>query len=579
MKKLSLPVKFGILLVLLMAPVLVVISLMYKQQEKILTNQISDTLNELIEQNNLVIESEFDRIFQQTTSVVLDSATQNIRTESNQDEYEIFQDIRYLENLLTNHSITDKSNLNYHLVFPDNGLSNQNAYHISNIRDRNILFIDGNSTPEWYENALNNKGKFSLELVESNGESTIALTRAINDLSNYRSTLGVLVVSNIENLLAENLGNSISYEIIPYMLNESGEILFEENINFVDWSQETLTHLTDPEIPDFDIITDEEIFIKESNSNYNYSIVFRVPLDRLTEQQMSLRNIAFFLTTIYLLIAFFIAYYIAKLYVVPLQKLTRFFRFYIPGNIADDFKKYEGRGEVGRLMIAVRNLSYRVNRLIKDKYQAQMKSKDIELKMLHEQINPHLLYNTLDSIQWNSIANEDFDTASMISDLSSLLRIGLSNGKSLINLEEEIDHVSAYVNLQKKRYDYDFIYENNIDKNIFNQLVPKITLQPLIENSIKYGIKNMGNEGKITLDSKLYDEYFEIILSDNGFKDIDIDNLNKSLKIKEPDQGVGIFNVEEKIKHYFGSTYGLLFERSNDITKAIIKLPINNRKD
>lgn len=560
-----------------MLPVLVVINIMYREQEKILTDQISDTLNELIEQNNLVIESEIERISQQTTSIILDSATQNVRTESEQYDFQINREIRYLDNLLTNYSITDQSGLNYQLIFPDNELSEEYTYQLSNISQGNILFVDDVDTSDWYARAINNKGVFSIETIEMDDESTIALTRAINDLSNYGNTLGVLTVTNVENLLIENLGNSISYEIIPYLLNERGEVIFKENeVSNEIISDETLEQLSQPEVQDFISIIDDEIFIKESNETYNFSILFRVPLDQLTEQQAVLRNSAVVLTILYLLIAIFVAYYTAKTYILPLQKLARFFRFYIPGNITEDFRKYEGKGEIGKLMIAVQNLSHRVNWLIKDKYQAEMKSKEIELKMLHEQINPHLLYNTLESIQWNSIMNEDWDTASMINDLSSLLRIGLSKGEGLITLEDEIKHVEAYVNLQKKRYDYRFTFENNISDTIHQLLVPKITLQPLVENSIKYGIKNMGDEGKITLQTIIRDDKFELIVSDNGFKDVDVKKINNSLQRNQKNNGVGTYNVDERIKHHFGAMYGLRFERERDKTYVRITLPVKH---
>lgn len=579
MKNFSLPIKFGLLFILFMVPVVVVINTMYREQEKILTNQVSETLNELIEQNSLVLESEFDRIYQQTTSIILDDATQNMRTDDERQDYEVFQDISHLENLLTNQSITDRTGLRYQLVFPYDDLNYQYAYQVTNGNERNIMFHDREVTPNWYEKAITNNGRFSLEVIETSEGATVALTRAIKDLSHYPETLGVLVVSNIENLLEENLGNSVSYEVAPYLLNETGEIYFKGSGTNVDTpSSEIASYLSNENMLNYSTVTDEEIFIKESNENYNFSIAFRVPLDQLTEQQIALSNFAIVITLVYLLIASLIAYYIAKRYIIPLQRLTRYFRFYIPGSIALDFKEYEGKGEIGRLMVAVYNLSYRVNRAIKDKYQAQTKSKEIELNMLHEQINPHLLYNTLESIQWNSIRNEDFETAGMISDLSALLKIGLNKGKNLITIEEELVHVKAYIDLQRKRHDYRFTFENKVNKTLYTQKIPKIILQPLVENSIKYGIKNMGDEGKITIDGNRVGDSIIIVVSDNGFKEVDVDGLNRSISGPHSSNGVGIFNVDERLKHYYGNQYGLKFTRDNGVTKVIMVLPFKKGK-
>jgi two-component system sensor histidine kinase YesM len=219
-------------------------------------------------------------------------------------------------------------------------------------------------------------------------------------------------------------------------------------------------------------------------------------------------------------------------------------------------------------------MTKRLNQTIHDKYVLELKQKEAELTLLHSQINPHLLYNTLESIYWRTSIEGDPESAEMIHDLSMLMRIGLSRGKTLIQISEELNHVEAYLRLQLKRYSYSFEINWDIEEATKPYLIPKVVIQPLAENAIIHGIRNMEHEGQLWISIKMHDEQIKIIIEDNGYKSTDLSKLNHILDGIHPDEGFGIKNVNKRIKLHFGNSFGLSYElRPEGGTRAIIIIP------
>ena len=573
MMRISLSIRLGIIFLFLLLPVVGMMSYFNYQSEENLAYQVSDTLEELMKQNNKLIETELDRITQVTTSLIMEETTQNIGKQTEVDPILSHYELRKLNTLLRNESFLDPSELNYYMVFPNQASNQGNKMEFFTVGDEEVPSLKEEDLQKWYESVTEDFGSPTLTPLKINYKETLAFLRSINDLSYYGSTLGMIVVSDIQNVFLENLGNTVSFDIEPYLLNEDNQILFGKKQGL---TEATLKEALAIEANDFSTVVDNHIYVHSNNEKYGYTLLFQVPIETLTERQKQLTRNVIMITVLYFIFAFIIAFYLARNYVLPLQKLTIFFRSYLPGHVFNDPTIQEREGEVYQLMSSVQDMSKRMKKLMIDKYQAEMKYKEMELNRLQEQINPHLLYNTLESIQWNSIMNEDFETASMVNDLSALMKLGLSKGRDLITLKEEHDHLTAYTNLQKKRFDHPFAVEIEINEELFDCLIPKITLQPLVENSIKYGVKQMGEEGVIRVTSHLEQDQIIIKVVDNGFKEIDVEAINQSLRNDqvEENQGVGILNVNRRITYHFGKEYGLTYIRTEDgWTEVTILIP------
>ncbi len=175
--------------------------------------------------------------------------------------------------------------------------------------------------------------------------------------------------------------------------------------------------------------------------------------------------------------------------------------------------------------------------------------KELQINALIGQINPHFLYNTLDTIVWMAEFEENDKVIQLTKSLATFFRISLSRGKELIPLCQEIEHVKQYLFIQKQRYGDKLSYEIELEEEIEELLIPKIILQPLVENSIYHGIKHLDGNGRIKIECKNYDEKIQILVQDNGVGfDIEEKIDENSLRLS----GIGLTNVRKRLEFYFG---------------------------
>jgi two-component system, sensor histidine kinase YesM len=226
-------------------------------------------------------------------------------------------------------------------------------------------------------------------------------------------------------------------------------------------------------------------------------------------------------------------------------------------------------------------IDYLINKI----YNIRLKQKEAELNSLQNQINPHFLYNTLESIRGAALYHGIHDIAAMSKALSLLFRYSI-NDTVLVTIKEEIQHLENYMSIQNFRYEnkFDLIY--SIPNDLFNYKILKLTLQPLIENSIKHGLEMKLGKGVIKIEILSLDNNIKIEISDNGLgiQSKKIEELNKALardeqlveKNESSDRtgtGIGVRNVNSRIKLYFGEQYGLKFREALVGTTVEITLP------
>lgn len=200
--------------------------------------------------------------------------------------------------------------------------------------------------------------------------------------------------------------------------------------------------------------------------------------------------------------------------------------------------------------------------------------REYEIKALHSQINPHFLYNTLDTIIWMAEFEDNEKVISITKSLANYFRLSLSNGHEKIPLKDEIMHTKEYLFIQKQRYEDKLSYFFNIeDESLLSIEVPKIIIQPIVENSIYHGIKNLSGNGIITIDVYKQNSTVNISVKDNGI------GFEKAKQFKKSKTGgVGTQNVDKRIKFYYGKNYGVFINKDNKTKGAevIIKIPFKS---
>ena len=238
-----------------------------------------------------------------------------------------------------------------------------------------------------------------------------------------------------------------------------------------------------------------------------------------------------------------------------------------------------GSSEIRHLGHSVQKSYEQIEELMDEIIQQQNERRKSELDALQSQINPHFLYNTLESITWMVEAQENGAAVRMISELAKLLRVSLSRGKTIIPIKDELQHSRSYMNIQLTRYKERFKTEFRIDKEIENYCIVKLVIQPILENAIYYGVGNMDedDDGMIIVTGEKRDEDILITIEDNGMgmREEVLENiLTDSSKVPKHGSGVGVINVHSRIRLMFGEEYGLFIESEPDEgTKVTIRIP------
>nr|WP_264470397.1 sensor histidine kinase [Enterocloster citroniae] len=239
--------------------------------------------------------------------------------------------------------------------------------------------------------------------------------------------------------------------------------------------------------------------------------------------------------------------------------------------------------ELGVLADGLNNMTEQLQKHIEKVYISEIRQKEAQIKALTAQIQPHYLYNTLDAIRMSAITNDDHDTALMLESLSAQMRYLIGDARSLVTLKEELDSIRNYFIIIQIRYENAVQLEINGKNETLKCRIPRLTLQPIIENSVKYGISPRG-EGSIAVYTEKKQEYLEITVLDDGVG-MDgetlayVNGVLKGTVIQERTEerrfSIGLKNIEDRIKLQFGDCYGIRLDSTPGLgTLVHVKLPV-----
>lgn len=243
--------------------------------------------------------------------------------------------------------------------------------------------------------------------------------------------------------------------------------------------------------------------------------------------------------------------------------------------------KINSDDEMMLLADSVNDMSDKLNLMVETIKQDEKIMRYTELRLLQEQINPHFLYNTLDTIVWLVESNDNEKAIEVVMALSQLFRLVLSKGQEIIPIKNEKEHIETYLSIQQVRYNDILDFSIDIDKDIYNYEIQKLTLQPLVENSLYHGIKYKRAKGKIEVTGRKEEDNIILSIKDDGVG-MDEDTLNRlrteiKRKCKETDAGFGLANVNERIRMHFGEEYGMTIDsKLNKGTVVTVIIPAIN---
>lgn len=307
----------------------------------------------------------------------------------------------------------------------------------------------------------------------------------------------------------------------------------------------------------------------------NYSrwrIVGVAFMDEISDQLTGLRLTMALLIVVSVFVALFIARLVSRLITSPIKKLERLMKEVEKGNMTVD-TEIPGSIEVRSLSLSFGHMINRIHQLLDDIVRVQELKRKTEMDALQAKINPHFLYNTLDSVVWMAEQGDFQGVVTMISALARLFRISISKGRDIITIGEELEHVRNYLIIQQMRYVEKFEFSIDLPPELADKPTIKLIVQPIVENSIYHGIKYLQELGHI--DIRVFRRSpggLVIELKDDGVgmtPEVFATIMEQRTTPSSSGNGVGVRNVSDRIQLYYGSEYGLEVESEADVGTTV----------
>ncbi len=466
-------------------------------------------------------------------------------------------------------------------------IATENDMYISTGMTR--ISRDSFTREDWYRQAVQNPNEIQMisniagrNIITNKSysiDNVFSLSKAIIDPATG-AILGVILFDLKHDIISESIQSiTLGEKGFIFVIDGNKNIVYTPT-NKVIYRVNTDYLQGEDNTPITTRIAGEKYQIRQDYSSYTgWKIIGVFSLDDImgsVNTMMSLLMISVLVTLVGIVI---ISLKISQTITNPITQLKRLMRRAEAGDLSVRFE-VRSKDEVSVLGNNFNQMLDRIENLIHMVYQEQQNKRIAELKLLQEQIKPHFLYNTLDTINWMAREYEAEDIVQLVDSLTSMYRIGLSHGKDYISLEDEIKYVKNYLYIQKLRYGSKLNYEVSMDENLETLEVPKLILQPLVENSIYHGIKVKRGEGHLWIRVRdLEGNFLELSVEDDGsgMSPKQVEELNTLLNDasnRNSNQSFGLFYIKERLKIRYGNRFYVQVESEKEVgTKVTIRLP------
>lgn len=443
---------------------------------------------------------------------------------------------------------------------------------------------------EWYQSAMEEMENihFSTPHIQNLFEDStfryywvISSSRVVELTENRDSQMGVLLVdmdfSSISRMMNQinEVGNGQYY----YLCNSDGDIIYHpRQIQISDGiSRENSIKAASYKDGVYDETFEgtQRKVIVNTISYTGWKLVGVIPYSIFTHEML---NIRYFIAMVILLMAMMLTIInrvVAERISRPIRKLNHSVMEYEAGKKPEIY--IGGSWEIRHLGYSIQSSYEKSEKLMQEIVWEQNERRKSELDALQSQINPHFLYNALDSITWMIEGERNDEAAFMISQLAKLFRISLSKGHTIISVKDELQHAQSYMNIQRVRYKDAFSVTFDVEPELEKYCAVKLTLQPILENAINYGVDPMDDCGEIRICVRKEEELLVLSVEDNGIgmseEEVEL-LLTDNNRVPKHGSGVGLINIHNRLQILFGKEYGLVIESEPDEgTRVSIQIP------
>lgn len=436
---------------------------------------------------------------------------------------------------------------------------------------------------DWIQSAFANHGNTTVSsshvqnVVAERYEWVITLSKALRD-KNSKQQEGVFFVDLNYSSISE-LCDAISFgnKGYIYILDAKGKFIYhpQQQLLYSGLKQEKVGEVLECKESSF-ITEDGKLYSVSRSKETGWTVVGVSYMEEFLKNNEETTRLYLVSAILILMAALVIAFFLSDEITKPIKKLGDSMKEVEKGNFDNAALEIHGQNEIARLSSSFNIMTTEIKHLMEQNVEEQRQKRKSELRALQAQINPHFLYNTLDSIIWMAEWGKTKEVVLMTSSLAKLLRQSISNQNELVRVEEEVEYTKSYLTIQKMRYKDKLEYEILINEKVQKCRMPKLVLQPLVENAIYHGIKYKEGKGVIRVEGDQKDGELVLKVSDDGIG-MSKEALDKIFEKRETDtrrNGVGVLNVHERIQLYYGKEYGLRFYSVPDRGTAVeVHLP------
>ena len=443
------------------------------------------------------------------------------------------------------------------------------------------------NTQEWYATALEKPNGPILtsshvqHIISGERPWVITLSRGIRDRSGSGEKEGVFFIdlnySAISGLCDQSTVGTKGY---AFILDAKGNIVYhpQQQQLYNELQTENISLIMDTD--DDPVLTgtgnNGKLYSISRSDKTGWTVVDCTNVRELLSKSRQAQSIYVLTAVVLVIVALLFSRFMARSITLPIQKLRDSMKKVQEGDFSVSDVVVDSKNEIGSLTKSFDVMTHRIHELMEQNVHEQEEKRRSELKALQSQINPHFLYNTLDSIIWMAEGKKNEEVVLMTASLARLLRQSISNEDEVVPIANEVEYARGYLTIQKMRYKDKLEFQIEVDSSILYIPLIKLVLQPIIENAIYHGLKYKESKGLLIVKGFMKDgnAVLQVIDDGVGMDEETLAHIYDKHKVNYHSNGVGVYNVQKRLKLYYGEDYGITYTSElGKGTTATITIP------
>lgn len=567
---------FATVAVLVLSAVVIVTGVSMKFTNTSIFENSSEYTHTIIQQMNQNIDSYIDYMENIAYLISSNEDVQDYLFDEKIDNEGIYRILNQLQTILDSRS--DIRNV---------GIISKNGRMLINDGSKSVNQDLDLNTQEWYATALEKPNGPILtsshvqHIISGERPWVITLSRGIRDRSGSGEKEGVFFIDLNYSAISELCDQStVGTKGYAFILDAKGNIVYhpqqQQLYNELQTENISLIMDTDEDTVLTGTGNDGKLYSISRSEKTGWTVVDCTNVKELLSKSRQAQSVYVLTAIILVIVALLFSRFMARSITLPIQKLRDSMKKVQEGDFSVSDVVVDSKNEIGSLTKSFDVMTHRIHELMEQNVHEQEEKRKSELKALQSQINPHFLYNTLDSIIWMAEGKKNEEVVLMTASLARLLRQSISNEDEVVPIANEVEYARGYLTIQKMRYKDKLEFQIEVDSSILYIPLIKLVLQPIIENAIYHGLKYKESKGLLIVKGFMKDgnAVLQVIDDGVGMDEETLAHIYDKHKVNYHSNGVGVYNVQKRLKLYYGEDYGITYTSElGKGTTATITIP------